>query len=284
MQQPTNEADLRDAIFRAFHWEVSPCTVVLAEALPIVLNPEAKPEAAEAVLGKDPVVVAMLLQQANSPLFALTGQVKTLRQAIVLLGWQRLRDLCLTTLLREWVHQKRKGARQQSWLAHSVATGILAETLREQARLEWPEAYITGLVHDIGRLALMELVEEDPGGPVHPCWGAPSPELAQERENFGIDHCEAGAALLQRWGLPASIVQGTKHHHDLGLAPMPTGLTLLQLACALASMLGYAATEREAPLFDDIRVRFLDATGRELGLNLAELEAQVRERMHRPSA
>jgi len=119
--------------------------------------------------------------------------------------------------------------------------------------MERDKAYLAGLLHDIGRLALSvvepvaytELIHETDEGPVD----VPS----RERELFGLDHCEAGRWLAQQWKIPAHFAEVAERHHE----PVRPGkidiLATVQLGCQLAGALGFDAVRRpRPPRFEEI--------------------------------
>ena len=78
------------------------------------------------------------------------------------------------------------------------------------------QIYVIGLLHDLGRWVTANympevhqhiLAQNNPGAENHDI-------IAMERKHIGLDHSQIGAALLERWGLPLSLVQGVRFHHE----------------------------------------------------------------------
>jgi HD-like signal output (HDOD) protein len=98
---------------------------------------------------------------------------------------------------------------ERFWL-HALQTGMLSRLFAERTGCPWgEEAFVGGVLHDSGRLVLLqhhttrylELCAER----------EPVPQI--ERARFGTDHCEVGALLAQHWGLPAHLTATCRDHH-----------------------------------------------------------------------
>ena len=145
--------------------------------------------------------------------------VTTIPQALPLLGATRLIGLLLTLSVSKFL--KRTGPRnslRRSW-HHNLACALAAKDFSQFFNRDPDEAYNAALFHDIGRLALLvaqpTLYEQmiASGGDL----------LELERTHFGLDHCEAGAWVIEHWKLSKSFIDVALHHH----APQPEGFHLL---------------------------------------------------------
>jgi len=132
---------------------------------------------------------------------------------------------------------------RRSW-RHNLASALAAKEFAHSFGRDSDEAYNAGLFHDVGRLAFLVAEPALYEGLVR--GGGDIQEL--ERQHFGADHCEAGAALLETWKLPAAFAEVALHHH----APVSESgeLTMLvNASCAVANRLGFSvgAFEAEEP-------------------------------------
>lgn len=184
------------------------------------------------LISADPVLASEILQAANSALFGLSRQVRSLRHAIVLVGRDYLRPLLFTAALRAYLKAPGRNRLFRAWWRHSLASALLSDGLAAATRGDRGLSYTAGLLHDIGRLGLMMAA-----GPEN--YGAPD-ALDRERARVGIDHCQAGEILMAKWGLPPDLTAvAARHHGDLRdtVEVEPTGL--VSLACRLATALGF---------------------------------------------
>lgn len=184
------------------------------------------------LVSADPALASEILQAANSALFGLAHQVRSLRHAIVLVGRDYLRPLLFTAALRAYLKAPGRNRLFRGWWRHSLATALLADGLAAATRRDRGLSYTAGLLHDIGRLGLMMAA-----GPEN--YGTPE-GLDRERARVGIDHCQAGEILMAKWGLPADLTAAAaRHHGELGETAQAEPVGLVSLACRLATALGF---------------------------------------------
>ncbi|GAA0503413.1 two-component system response regulator [Paractinoplanes deccanensis] len=170
-----------------------------------------------AVVERDPAAAAKVLQLANSSASMVGQQISNVSQAVALLGPPTVRGL---VLMHDVVRSlDPAGLLPARWIQelsdHSVRTSHLARLLAGGAPWEH-EAFTAGLLHEVGQLVLAS--SRGDGYPaVLAVWadgGAPEPATldAAETSAFGTCHSEAGANLLQLWGLPAQVVSAVAEH------------------------------------------------------------------------
>lgn len=204
------------------------------------------------VIQADPALTSELLTVANSPLFGLRREIKTVLQAAALLGTERVKALALTIGMKVYLTQSFQIPTLLACWRHSLATALVAEQFAAASLMEKDFAYLAGLLHDVGRLAL---------GMIKPTEYAdlletPHPNAAEvleaERALFQIDHCETGRRLTETWNLPSEIATVAAHHLD-----EPTGefdiVALVHYACLMADALGFETVKlSNRPTFEQI--------------------------------
>jgi putative nucleotidyltransferase with HDIG domain len=170
-----------------------------------------------------------------------------LRHAIVVLGSDRLRCLILTTALQSFSKAPLRSKDFRAWWHHSLATALLSEAFAKVSRQDCPEAYMSGLLHDVGRLALILQVSRDRWRSFVRSAEAPSRAgmsiLDVERELFGVDHCTIGERLLREWGLPEELVDAARLHHSIDGACLTNPTLIVAAACEMSSALGFEALQ-----------------------------------------
>ena len=96
---------------------------------------------------------------------------------------------------------------------HAVATQrAAARVARAVGRVDHEELLVAALLHDVGKLVLMEAYERYPSG-VHGSACTPEERLRAERRELGLDHALAGGVLVRRWGLPERLAATVERHH-----------------------------------------------------------------------
>ena len=180
---------------------------------------------AEAI-SQDSGVAAKVLQIANSAFFRRARRIGSLEQAAAHLGLATLRDIALCAeVFCEWrahdIPSELAPARLQS---HAMSVALHVRELT-RGRSWSEEAFLAGLLHDIGYWILLQISSTDLTRAWTVSQGTARPLTDVEREVFGTTHAEIGAYVLGLWGLPLAIVEAVALHHDpQSPAALPDGL------------------------------------------------------------
>ena len=170
-----------------------------------------------AIVAKDPAMTAKILQLVNSAFFGIARKVSNAAEAVQYLGVGRVRSLVLSLhVFSCFDNVKIKNFCIERVWAHSMATGMLAQRiakLERASREDMDEAYVAGMLHDIGKVMMASSFVEQYGSAVALAAERAIPMIEAEREVFGVTHAEVGAYLLGLWGLPISIVEAVALHH-----------------------------------------------------------------------
>jgi len=233
-------------------------------------------------IAAEPVYAARVLQMANSPLFALQRQVKTISHAIAILGTERVKAITMTRALGDFLKPAmRVKALRLCWL-NSLACGLLSERVAHACGVDADFAYTAGLLRDLGRLALLVKYPESYANLLAVSQEHSYDLLATERDLFEIDHCQAGVYLLEKMPFPSELQEVVARHHDEAiLQEQPFRMVhVVRLAGRMADTLDFAIIPRLDQLeFADVveempesaRSRF---TGDEQALK-AEITAKI---------
>ena len=221
--------------------EVPPLPAVAIRALQMASSEFGQMRELSDLVSADPGFCAQILRIANSPLWGINYEVKSVLQALLLLGLERTKGVILTIGIRSYLADAIHIPAFLACWRHSIACALVAEELARVSRAQPDIAYTAGLIHDIGRLALAVIHREAYADFLKNPQSQPGEILARESELFAIDHCEAGGTLAERWNLPRSLAEIiSKHHHPpqenrLGL------LDVIHFACRIADSLGFEA-------------------------------------------
>jgi HD-like signal output (HDOD) protein len=194
------------------------------------------------LIESDPSVTTNLLRLCNSPLYGVSRQVTSVRQAASLLGWKQVVALAVTLIASRYLAAAQSGynlAAGELW-RNSVAAALTAELLAEGSGYPDPgTAYTAGLLQDLGKIVLAEFVHQA----FREIWTLAEREglgfEEAERRVVGISHAEAGGLLLGRWGFPPHLVESVKvHHHPASAEIDPPLARISHLADAVTMTLG----------------------------------------------
>lgn len=176
-------------------------------------RPDVSVQAVAAIVEGDPACTAKLLQLVNSAFFGLARSMTDPREAVAYLGVNAIRGVVLAAeaadLFRSASPELARAA--SSVMAHSatVAAAVRERVPAQRAQ----EAFIAGLLHDIGWLALAQAAPEEFLAVREDIRRGKEITLA-ERERLGATHAEVGGYLLNLWGLPYPLVDPVTRHHD----------------------------------------------------------------------
>lgn len=194
----------------------------------------------------DPALSLEILTIANSALFGFRSEVRNILQATALMGAERVKAIALTVAMKGYLTKSFQIPALLACWRHSLASAFLAEDLAKSALMEKEFAYIAGLLHDVGRLALGMIKPMEYANLLAAADEKPVDILEQERELFGMDHCHAGAWLTQAWKLPKPFVEVATHHHE-----KPSGkfdiVSIVHYGCLMADAVGFEAVRPQEP-------------------------------------
>jgi HD-like signal output (HDOD) protein len=193
----------------------------------------------------DAAFTTEVLRIASSPLVSFSKNITNVMQASMLLGFRRLRSMVITVGLRAYLAESFTPVLESCW-RHSVATAILAERTAKACLLDKDFAYTAGVMHDIGRVVLAVSMPREYARVIEQGADQPRDVLPVERTCCGIDHCEAGGALVRDWGLPEAFFWVTACHHDSDAGPKRAD-SIVSLSCVLADSLGFGAVGYRTP-------------------------------------
>ncbi|PKO46760.1 MAG: histidine kinase [Betaproteobacteria bacterium HGW-Betaproteobacteria-22] len=196
---------------------------VVQDVMQMLADEDVDINALAKVVQCDAVISAKVLQMANSSFYGATRTIKTIDDAIAILGTSRLKSLVVASgVMSAITHVDNLDLRQfwrQSLLAANISRA-LAIDLGKDAEV----AYISGLLHNIGGL-LMHMVMPETSIEVDALCRELSADKRQfiERQLLGLDHCQIGEALAIRWNFPSEISHVLRdyatpsHQHVTGL-------------------------------------------------------------------
>ena len=208
------------------------------------------------LLMTDAAFSAEVLRAANSPLLGTRSEVKSIPHALTTLGLNRVGMLVVTTALWRSIPGSINRQLVRAWWRHNLATALLSKHLEGAVDLVHEAGYTAGLLHSVGQLALLGTCPSEYHAVLTRATGTGLTVSQCEKEAFGMDHCELGAALLAQWNVPADIVEATRYHHNPESARQRS-TWLVSISCDAANFLGYSvfpSRHRElAELSDAVR-------------------------------
>lgn len=210
---------------------------IVAQVLEVTNNPESSSADLMEVVQPDPSMCTAILKVANSALFGQPKKVSSLERAITLLGFNEVESIVLGKSVVSTFQATLKGYEKEleSFWQHSFTCGLAAKIIAVHLNLSSGQFFMAGLIHDIGKLAMLLSFPEKYGSSGLLTRYSDPEALVEEKRLFGITHEVVGGKLLQKWNFPNKLLFAIGFHHNPGSAPKQNGYPLvIQLADAMS--------------------------------------------------
>jgi putative nucleotidyltransferase with HDIG domain len=218
---------------------LAPLPKILQEVLQLLNDINTSPHTLSKAISKDQSVVLKILTIANSPFYGLTKRVSSIEFAIMILGYDEIRNIVSALSLMESMKNKSdQYLDQKKFWMHSYLTATIAKKLAMDMGLEkHAEAFIAGLLHDLGISVIHRFMHSDFVS-IHELVNNGMPFNEAEIQVLGISHGEVGESLLKYWNIPEMITEIVRCHHQPFLAQTsPTLTAVVHLADYMTQML-----------------------------------------------
>ena len=199
------------------------------------------------LVSKDKALAAQCLHMANSPLFGRRQAAQTIRDAVVALGFQRMRDVVVSCSVLSLSPSDNRGVDPVVFWEHSLGCALVCRQFASGIGFEDPgKAYLCGLLHDIGIIAHLWIAPREFCSAVEHARQDGSPLHEMELNSMGIHHAETGKLVASRWKFSADVIEVAAYHHDPSSATSHRNLVaLVSLSDMLCRMsgIGHGITE-----------------------------------------
>lgn len=186
----------------------------------------------------DPSMCATIMKIANSAFFGIPRNVSTIEQAVVVLGFEEIRNIVLgKAVFNSFQNFNLNREALDLFWDHSFTCGLAAKLIGQHLKCSPSELFIAGLIHDIGKLAMLisfptdyilfyELTEPHQFRSV-----------IREQEDFSVSHDVIGLRILNKWLFPEKLLMATGYHHQPEDAPSHRNYPIIvQMADMLSLM------------------------------------------------
>jgi len=223
--------------------ELPTLPAVLGKILTAAADPDSSAIDLGRLIAADQSLSATLLKLVNSSYYGFYRQIKTVTQAIVVLGFLEVRNLTLTaTAFQAFDAFPSKYDRQQLW-RHSLAVALASDRLAKLLERNPEGCFESGLLHDIGKVVLDWLYPELFRNAVADADARGISIADAEQAVFGMNHAAVGGLLGEYWNLPETVVETIRYHHMPGEATKdPEQVQLVAAANAIAYRAGLGET------------------------------------------
>lgn len=198
-------------------------SITVSKILEVARDPQVTAKDLNKVISLDPVLVGRVLKLVNSAYYGLQNKVTSLVTAIIMLGINTIKNLALSTAVLGNVQKDSsfKALNVNGFWRHSIGVGVTSKLIGAKIGItlnRQEEFFIGGLLHDIGKIPINVLFEEDYLKAIHQADFEKTQLIDMESKIIGITHSEVGKMIAEKWRLTGETYECILHHHDPNMA------------------------------------------------------------------
>ena len=189
--------------------------VVIFEVSKLLADPMTSATDLGRVISRDQGLVAKILTVANSPFYGLPRKVSTIEFAIVILGFDHIKNIVMALSMIE-AFKKNGGPNwnSESYWNHTLMTACASKKIADALGYPKPgEVFTAGLLHDLGIAVIQRYLNDEFNTIYETVRDQQISYLKAEEQVLGLTHQEVGLYLANRWNLPESLSDSIAHHH-----------------------------------------------------------------------
>lgn len=204
---------------------------IVTQLISMVGDPASSARQIAQLVSADQALTAKILKVANSSFYGFAREIATVQLSIVVLGIEMVKNIGLSvTVLKRFAtgREHRLFDRQRFW-EHAIGCGVAVRMLARKFgdRRIADEAFVAGVLHDIGKLILIEYFYDEFAEALELAESQDMAITDAEAEVMGVTHAEIGGWLAEKWNLPKHLVNAIAHHHHPFAPDKPEDLTVL---------------------------------------------------------
>lgn len=166
------------------------------------------------IVSKEQVLASRVLAYANSAQHCPLGNVSTVRTAIVRLGTGIVRGVVMAECFASRLYDPGTyGETGRALADHALGTAYTARLVAERVGIDLEEAFLCGLLHDVGKLVVLKLARD------HERRSGRTLEREDVETAMTAHHAALGGLVLKKWRLPDALDEPVRFHHDYASAP-----------------------------------------------------------------
>ncbi len=233
----------------------------------------------------DPALAVKILKSANSSYFGFRSEIKTLEQAVPIIGRTVITSLALSfSLSNETVKDgPLKELYRQYWLKSTVIAAAAEKLPHHGSASLSSELFMAGLLVDLGQLAMLKTLRSEYASVLEESIETARPVCEIEQEHLEFTHAELGAELMRRWKLPESLSIATAYHHAIPVDVEDHSgedgdlIRALITACAVGEYFCSPHTAKARTNLKAIAAEFYDLDSEALNAYLDQVDARIKE-------
>ncbi|MEA2061990.1 MAG: HDOD domain-containing protein [Thermodesulfobacteriota bacterium] len=168
------------------------------------------------IVETDPAISVRVLEIVNSAMYGLQRKTTALSEAVAFLGMDEIKKLAIGMSIFKNLFHPHKNAQFNRLLfwRHCLSVAVLSMNIARECNYPEPEeAYLAGLLHDIGKIFLDIQGRHSYGDFIQNAARAHEPIDQIERTTLGLGHDDIGSYFCLKWKLPENLIKAVKYHH-----------------------------------------------------------------------
>lgn len=221
--------------------------------LQLVGDPDVTIATLAAVVSKDPVLATRVLGMANSALYGAMTSLRSVSDAVVRLGTRTVRNVVVTVSMQsQFKSSEAYGQDGFRFMDHAVGTAYVAHLIADHARGDVDEAFLCGLLHDIGKLVILKTAHQ------HQKKHGVTIEPDDLQNALTEHHALCGALALGFWNVPDEVRHVVQYHHAFEESPDPQAAAICYAANLLSHRYGFGCAALGDEVLDDAVFPYLE--------------------------
>ncbi|MDD3051160.1 MAG: HDOD domain-containing protein [Candidatus Cloacimonetes bacterium] len=186
------------------------------QLISLINNPDSSALDLRNILELDPPLTAQVLRRANSALYAPPRKINDIREAIIWIGFEQVKEIALSQKIFEFFKMEgvEEGFSGEAMWKHSIATALFAKYIyRREFRLPGINVYTAGLLHDIGIVIENQFLPEEFSKLIKKSVETKQCLYYAEDMVLGFNHTIVGFKLAENWNFPTDLCHAIAFHH-----------------------------------------------------------------------
>lgn len=189
--------------------------VIINKLNNVIYNPQTSAKEVSKILSMDPALSSKILRIVNSAFYGLPNRITSITHAIIMLGFNAVKNIAISSSVLDVFKKEAENVEllKDIW-RHSIGVASASKVIAKNlGQIVLDEFFMSGLLHDIGYIALFVYQYEKFLEFMDKCNSSNDSAIVIEKSIFGYDHQEVGGYLFQKWNMPRLLEEAVSFHH-----------------------------------------------------------------------
>ena len=230
------------------------------------------------IIEMDQAISSKVLHIVNCAFYGFRSKISSIPQAVMILGFNTVKNAIVSVSILDVFALKAKfqGFNVKNFWGHSIAVAVISKRLAEKSRLAPPEdAFVAGLLHDMGKLIMMQYFMEEFGRVWEEMQKDGSTFYEAEKKVLPVDHAQIGAYLAQKWLFPEPLIYAISNHHRNEISSNTDGLSVCVILGNLLSKYKESKLPLEKYFFPDKLNQAINPVIENINCYYPEIEEEI---------